>query len=716
MFDFNLAMRQGEDLSPVKYKGDFLSDFKYVVNCALSNSLDITPVPDGKIHRFGHKKNYWYILFNNAMCGVAVGEYGSWSDGSKNHWTNWEESGNNQIDLEYHAMLEQLRIEREKDRIQTQTDAKEKAKEVYEKAIPLTKENSHPYLETKKVQAFGDIRLYNGQLLLPAIKDGEITTYQTIGASGEKFFLPGGEKKGSSFIIPPAGGETWETVYFAEGYATAASIHMATGLPVVVAFDAGNLPVVARDYRAQHKDCHIIICGDNDENNRGQEAAEQAALWSVEGGGSRVLIPDEIKTDWNDIHVKYGLNVLSEYFDQEVFHNNSQRNGVPDILQWNSVDRFTGKAPTRRMLVSETIPMSAVFLFAAMGDAGKGMLCLDLALKVARRDDILSTAFGKDIMEHGKVVIISAEDDADEIHRRIENLGGPEPDLYIVPLPNAGGTLPLIIPGKKGQGAEVTQAYLNLKKQLLSLQPKLIIIDPLASFIMANINADPAVAAFTTGTFAALAQETGAAIIMPHHMTKTKDQITTPEAARGLVRGSTALVDGVRGCYVMWQAPQSETNKICQAINEKSTRNKVFYGCVVKSNGPADREIKTFVRNDIGLLEVRSVLSQKVKETKQDVLDLMERVVAWAAETGHPFTHRGSAGIFQHKERLPKNLQSMSRRDMDNAIQTLLNNGKICKYKKPNSSAAAQWLDVNDGILSKGVEIKAGDKAPHWVD
>ncbi len=38
-------------------------------------------------------------------------------------------------------------------------------------------------------------------------------------------------------------------------------------------------------------------------------------------------------------------------------------------------------------------------------------------------------------------------------------------------------------------------------------------------------------------------------------------------------------------------------NSICEAIGETASRNKVFYGCVVKSNGPADREIKTYIRN-----------------------------------------------------------------------------------------------------------------------
>lgn len=46
-------------------------------------------------------------------------------------------------------------------------------------------------------------------------------------------------------------------------------------------------------------------------------------------------------------------------------------------------DRFKGPAPERQWLVEHTIPMASVFVLAAMGDAGKGLLTLDLALGVA---------------------------------------------------------------------------------------------------------------------------------------------------------------------------------------------------------------------------------------------------------------------------------------------------------------------------------------------
>ncbi|MCU7904461.1 MAG: PriCT-2 domain-containing protein [Candidatus Thiodiazotropha sp. (ex Epidulcina cf. delphinae)] len=64
-------------------------------------------------------------------------------------------------------------------------------------------------------------------------------------------------------------------ICFAEGYATAASILQATGLPVVVTFDVGNMPPVAAAFRGVYPDSDMIFCGDDD--NAGREKAEAAA-------------------------------------------------------------------------------------------------------------------------------------------------------------------------------------------------------------------------------------------------------------------------------------------------------------------------------------------------------------------------------------------------------------------------------------------------------
>jgi putative DNA primase/helicase len=101
------------------------------------------------------------------------------------------------------------------------------------------------YLTRKGVQAYALRFTPDGRVLVPLRDEGgELRNVQTINASGEKRFLPGGPKSGLwHWCGTPTGAAV---LMVAEGYATAASVHEATGRPVAVAFDAGNLARVVR--------------------------------------------------------------------------------------------------------------------------------------------------------------------------------------------------------------------------------------------------------------------------------------------------------------------------------------------------------------------------------------------------------------------------------------------------------------------------------------
>lgn len=96
----------------------------------------------------------------------------------------------------------------------------------------------------------------------------------------------------------------------AEGYATGASLHLATGYAVLIAFNAGKLEAVARAARARYPDREIMLCADNDCEsvkpdgspwNPGKEAAFRAAR--AVGGKLAVCPAHEGKaTDFNDLH------------------------------------------------------------------------------------------------------------------------------------------------------------------------------------------------------------------------------------------------------------------------------------------------------------------------------------------------------------------------------------------------------------------------------
>jgi phage/plasmid primase-like uncharacterized protein len=83
----------------------------------------------------------------------------------------------------------------------------------------------------------------------------------------------------------------------AEGIETALSV-VASGAPCWACVDASNLqrlPILAGVNR-------LDIWADNDRSNVGQDAASQLAnRWTRAGKEVRVLIPDQVGADWNDV-------------------------------------------------------------------------------------------------------------------------------------------------------------------------------------------------------------------------------------------------------------------------------------------------------------------------------------------------------------------------------------------------------------------------------
>lgn len=657
----------------------------------------------------------WYVFYAD---GLPAGEAGSWKSGESYTWCAKEKDSMTPSELKIaQAHWERSRIAREQARAELAVEAAARAEQNWAKAIAC---EAHPYLSNKGIASFG-LRVLAGKLLVPVTSvDGALRSIQEIDAAGEKKFYFGGRVEGGFYYIP---GNTVTAV--AEGYATAASIHMATGWSVLVVFNAGNLQPVAESWRAAHPHDRMVICGDDDKwipetpphpGNVGRKKATACAA----ALGVKAVFPifknlEGQPTDFNDLHQREGLPALRA---QLLAEQPVKR----DIRQWG-LEQFAGDAPERRWVVENIMPSGAVFILAAMGDAGKGMLTLDLGLKVAGKaampqaaaggmDFNAITAFGNRILRQGPVVILSAEDDKSEVHRRLQNIGaGGARDMYVVPLSNAGGPLPIIIPGK--HGPELSPEWLEVRDQIVAMKPALVVIDPLASFVMADINTDPAVGAYTMGHMSQFAQEADAAVVLVHHLAKTKTNISTPEEARALIRGTSAIVDNARAAYVLWGVEEKSGKATCAALELEWRRNRVMRGCLVKSNGPGDREVKTWVRNDIGLLEVRN--EQLKIATRQRVPALMDSLLACVAEAaskGQPFTKTGSNGLYARRQELPPELCELGRNRLEGFAQDLLEKGTLvlCIAK---GSTTKKWLDVPDGDFALGVgDFAMGSAVP----
>tara|TARA_R110002050_G_scaffold84760_1_gene181015 strand:- start:16 stop:780 length:765 start_codon:yes stop_codon:yes gene_type:complete len=239
---------------------------------------------------------------------------------------------------------------------------------------------------------------------------------------------------------------------------------------------------------------------------------------------------------------------------------------------------------------------------------------------------------------------------------------------------------------------------------------KLIVFDPLASFVHADVNSDPAAGAALTGLLAKIATETGASVIMCHHMTKIKDDavVSTPEQARNMIRGTSALVDGVRCAFTIWQVDEPTGRRRCQDLGIEYQRNRCFDGAVVKSNGPARRDIRHFIRDTLtGLLEDRSediarLHSGSNREIKKDALFSW---IALCEREGRALTQQsGADAILQRMAAdsdAPKVLENATQRTIDGLVRELLNEVRISKYAF-SRSGGRKWLGIVDGDMSRG--------------
>ncbi len=479
------------------------------------------------------------------------------------------------------------------------------------------------------------------------------------------------------------------------------------GITATTAMFGANAPIDRTDWTPL-KGKHIIIWPDNDEaGNKYAKNAEKKLLELGVASLAALRVPPDKLRSWD------AADAVQENIDIFDFIEKNSRKIIIksplDIFSW-SVERFVGPVPKQRFLVEGLFPLGVTSILAAMGDTGKGMLLLDLALKVASSIDQVC-GFGPPVTEHGSVVVFSAEDDTNEIHRRLERLDPKcerlkyKDRLFIVPLPNIGGSF-TILKNVRGKVVEISPEFESIMKQLSRIKDlKLIIFDPLASFIHADLNADPAVGDYLMCLLSDLACSTGASIITAHHMRKLKGEkpISTVEQARDAIRGTSALVNGVRCSFAFWPVEDITKPMIFRSVGKIPRQNALFYGAVVKANGLADRTIRTYLRNEeTGLLEdiTEQLKAQNISD--KDLKIYLIDSIARAASSGHPFTHTGSAGIHKQRHRLPEVFHSMGRDRLERIVQELLQAKQIVKGMA-NGSKEDKWLDVKTGPFARGV-------------
>jgi len=387
-------------------------------------------------------------------------------------------------------------------------------------------------------------------------------------------------------------------------------------------------------------------------------------------------------------------------------------NARPDFValtDWLARHRYVGDPPPRRWLVEGVFPLAQPSLIAAGGGIGKSYLLLALARAVAANDGLdgwinAPKLFGGTLSGNGQAVYITAEDDVIEVHNRLRSLGEIPDRLYVVPLPDAGGAVPLFAVEPHSKAPAKTAAWDALVKQLAELPNlRLVTLDPLQPLCTLDLNV-PENAQFVCSRLSALAALTGAAIIVSHHFAKR--EASTPEQAREAIRGTGGLVDGVRAVYALWPPKEDQAKSVCKALGIEYVRGLVVSGGVVKANGRANLRVTVFVRDARGLLCDRSAELAVTKPDESQLLPGLRLAIADAARDGKPYTKTGVNGVYERRFELPEAFHAIGKHRLVAMVEALLSSRQLVQAMADNSKSV-KWLD------SPGGRIAGGD--PHFV-
>ena len=341
---------------------------------------------DGTLHRFHvegdkpHSINGWYVLHDNPLAGT----FGCWRQGIKENWSSRQHQTLTPAEkARYRVNMEAQKQQREATQAKIHTECRKKSKAIWEQAQPAPED--HPYLVKKKIQPHG-LRIDKGSLLVP-VRDSSNTIHglqfifpEKNEEGKNKYFKTGTKKTGHYYSV---GGKPNTVLYLAEGYATAATIHEATGEPVAVCFDAGNLKPVAEVLREKLPDIQIVLCADNDKSkkpNTGLIKATEAAQ-AINGLLAVPEFPDNSSgTDFNDLAEVTGVDEIKRQIEAAQSKTEKKHSGL-NVVDIESFLKMT--FPPRETLLCPWLPAQGLCMVYAPRGVGKTHFSLGVAYAVA---------------------------------------------------------------------------------------------------------------------------------------------------------------------------------------------------------------------------------------------------------------------------------------------------------------------------------------------
>lgn len=347
-----------------------------------------------------------------------------------------------------------------------------------------------------------------------------------------------------------------------------------------------------------------------------------------------------------------------------------------DLTSASVVRFFETEPPPRRWLLEDCLPIGKVGNVVARGGTGKSQLMLQLAISVATG---AALADYWPVGENGKVLALFAEDDDDEIHRRLHRattaMSAGANDLPAMYKSLRGNLYIKSMVAEKnlmtqanGHGEVVKTDY--IRRLLLTLDGisnlKLIIVDPASRFRGGEENA----AEDTTRFIEALeeiAKATGATVLVVHHV--NKGSANSGEQTQEAARGSSALSDGARWQMNLAAMVPGEAKEYGIADEE---RGYYLTATITKNNYAAPQPKVILKRGDGGFLRRTELVSTKEQKTK-DVSSKVVELVSSEAKKGDQYSKTSFEDMFGGQEK-PLGIGKVALRKM---LNDLVNVGKL---------------------------------------
>lgn len=233
------------------------------------------------------------------------------------------------------------------------------------------------------------------------------------------------------------------------------------------------------------------------------------------------------------------------------------------LWQQGDITGFLDNAPPAIDWAFENcIPCGKVTLLAGAGGSSKSFLTLTLALQLAAQLD-----FGpfKPALP-GKALLLVAEEDRSDVHRRVHTIATAKmyndaqraAILAGVGVVSVRGLDWRMMYHDEAGDIQETDRVDYLISEIKALGDiRFVVLDPLVAFNGANEN-DNAEMSRLMFTLDRVANETNAAVLVVHHVSKGGQVTSLNDASQAVVRGASALVDNARSALLLTRLPRAD--------------------------------------------------------------------------------------------------------------------------------------------------------------